>query len=77
MHGDTLCTDDLEYQRFRAMVRDPPGSAISSPAPGRAPGQHRSTCASGASRQERKTDEIMDVAPAWWRPPSAITASAA
>lgn len=22
MHGDTLCTDDVEYQRFRAMVRD-------------------------------------------------------
>lgn len=23
MHGDTLCTDDTEYQTFRAMVRDP------------------------------------------------------
>src|ERR1043165_8832595 len=23
MHGDTLCTDDVEYQRFRALVRDP------------------------------------------------------
>ncbi len=23
MHGDTLCTDDVEYQRFRAAVRDP------------------------------------------------------
>ena len=23
MHGDTLCTDDIEYQKFRAMVRDP------------------------------------------------------
>lgn len=22
-HGDTLCTDDVDYQRFRAMVRDP------------------------------------------------------
>ncbi len=22
-HGDALCTDDLEYQRFRAQVRDP------------------------------------------------------
>lgn len=22
MHGDTLCTDDVEYQRFRARVRD-------------------------------------------------------
>lgn len=23
MHGDTLCTDDVEYQKFRAMVREP------------------------------------------------------
>ena len=23
MHGDTLCTDDVDYQRFRTMVRDP------------------------------------------------------
>lgn len=23
MHGDTLCTDDVEYQQFRAHVRDP------------------------------------------------------
>jgi UDP-2,3-diacylglucosamine hydrolase len=22
MHGDTLCTDDIDYQKFRAMVRD-------------------------------------------------------
>jgi UDP-2,3-diacylglucosamine hydrolase len=23
MHGDTLCTDDTEYQRFRQFIRDP------------------------------------------------------
>ncbi len=23
LHGDTLCTDDVEYQKFRAMVRNP------------------------------------------------------
>ena len=23
MHGDTLCTDDVDYQEFRALVRDP------------------------------------------------------
>jgi UDP-2,3-diacylglucosamine hydrolase len=23
MHGDSLCTDDVEYQRFRTQVRDP------------------------------------------------------
>jgi UDP-2,3-diacylglucosamine hydrolase len=23
MHGDTLCTDDVDYQQFRTMVRNP------------------------------------------------------
>jgi UDP-2,3-diacylglucosamine hydrolase len=23
LHGDTLCTDDVDYQAFRAQVRDP------------------------------------------------------
>ena len=23
MHGDTLCVDDIEYQKFRTMVRSP------------------------------------------------------
>jgi UDP-2,3-diacylglucosamine hydrolase len=23
MHGDTLCTDDIDYQKFRTLVRDP------------------------------------------------------
>ena len=23
MHGDTLCTDDVEYQKFRTLVRNP------------------------------------------------------
>jgi UDP-2,3-diacylglucosamine hydrolase len=23
MHGDTLCTDDVDYQRYRARIRDP------------------------------------------------------
>jgi UDP-2,3-diacylglucosamine hydrolase len=23
MHGDTLCTDDVRYQRYRALIRDP------------------------------------------------------
>ncbi len=23
MHGDTLCTDDIEYQKFRQMARNP------------------------------------------------------
>ncbi len=28
MHGDTLCTDDLEYQRFRSEVRSPEWAAV-------------------------------------------------
>ena len=27
MHGDTLCTDDVEYQKFRAYARDPQNQA--------------------------------------------------
>ena len=28
MHGDTLCTDDVEYQQFRRQVRDPGWQAV-------------------------------------------------
>lgn len=28
LHGDTLCTDDLEYQAFRRQVRDPAWQAV-------------------------------------------------
>ncbi len=37
MHGDTLCTDDLDYQRFRRLVRDPAWQAdfLSRPLPQR------------------------------------------
>ena len=27
MHGDTLCTDDVDYQKFRAYARDPQNQA--------------------------------------------------
>ena len=33
MHGDTLCTDDVEYQMVRRMLRDPPGSRTIWPSP--------------------------------------------
>jgi len=28
LHGDTLCTDDVDYQKFRTMVRDPQWQAV-------------------------------------------------
>ena len=29
MHGDTLCSDDVAYQQFRAQTRDPKWQASS------------------------------------------------
>ena len=65
MHGDTLCTDDIEYQKFRAFVHDPEN-------------QRQFLAQSLAARRQRikdwraesetskqgKSAEIMDVAPA-------------
>jgi len=61
-HGDSLCTDDVQYQRFRRMVRDPLwqqnflGQSI----------EHRSAMVSQARDASRahtagKSAEIMDV----------------
>jgi len=64
MHGDTLCTDDVEYQKFRAYARDPRNQArfLTQPVATR----H----AEMAALRERnkgakldKTAEIMDVNP--------------
>ncbi|MBL8259119.1 MAG: UDP-2,3-diacylglucosamine diphosphatase [Candidatus Competibacteraceae bacterium] len=65
LHGDTLCTDDVEYQAFRAQVRDPAWQArtLALPLAQRRAlaGQLRET-----SRQamQHKADAIMDVNPA-------------
>lgn len=62
MHGDTLCTDDVDYQRFRAMVRDPNQQAEFL---ARTP-QQRITLAKqyrtmSKSETSMKADDIMDV----------------
>ena len=63
MHGDELCTDDVDYQRFRAWMRDPahqralPGAALA-----RAPRHRRAGCAARAARATAgKPEAIMDV----------------
>ncbi|MEQ6342158.1 MAG: UDP-2,3-diacylglucosamine diphosphatase [Gammaproteobacteria bacterium] len=64
MHGDTLCTDDIEYQRFRSQVRDPARQQqfLSLPP------QQRAAIAMDYRAQSRekssqKAQEIMDVNP--------------
>lgn len=62
MHGDTLCTDDVEYQQFRNMVRNPAWQQqlLSKPL-----AERRAIAANmrETSRQRagEKTAEIMDV----------------
>jgi UDP-2,3-diacylglucosamine hydrolase len=62
MHGDTLCTDDREYQAFRAMVRNPAWqqAMLARPLPERlALAKHlRET---SAASMAGKSMEIMDV----------------
>lgn len=62
MHGDTLCTDDVDYQKFRNMVRDPAWQAgfMNKPL------EERRTIVKNlreTSKQatDNKTDAIMDV----------------
>lgn len=63
MHGDTLCTADADYQRFRAQVRAPDWqrSMLAKPLNDR-----RATALefmrASATNKQGKTDEIMDVA---------------
>ena len=64
MHGDTLCTDDVDYQQFRARVRDERWQReflALSPAR-RAEIAHRLRAASEEYTREKKP-EIMDVNP--------------
>lgn len=62
MHGDTLCTDDVEYQQFRKMVRNPEWQAAFLAKPLEA---RRAFAAQARSesktRTREKADEIMDV----------------
>jgi UDP-2,3-diacylglucosamine hydrolase len=65
MHGDTLCTDDVDYQKFRASVRDPAMQTrfLAQPLPERRLQILKWRAESEESKQ-RKSAEIMDVTPA-------------
>jgi len=62
MHGDTLCTDDPDYQKFRALVRDPKWQRdfLAKPL-----GERRAFAAQARGESRRHTaamrPEIMDV----------------
>ena len=62
MHGDTLCTDDVDYQKFRATARDPrfQQDFLAQPIEARRQrvGQLREL---NAQAKEAKSAEIMDV----------------
>jgi UDP-2,3-diacylglucosamine hydrolase len=62
MHGDTLCTDDVEYQKFRIYAHDPQNQArfLSRPlSQRRAEMEHLRRCSENA--KEGKSAAIMDV----------------
>ena len=64
-HGDALCTDDVEYQRFRVYARDPGNQAkfLAQSLEARREQMRGMRAQSEASKQQ-KTEAIMDVAPA-------------
>ncbi len=65
MHGDTLCTDDLEYQKFRAYANDPDHQArfLAQPLAARRE-QMLGLRAESEAKKQGKTAAIMDVSPA-------------
>ncbi len=67
MHGDLLCTDDVEYQQFRAMVNDPRWQAgfLAKSIPERLElaKQARSESSSRNTQLAGERQEIMDVTP--------------
>jgi len=64
-HGDALCTDDADYQRFRAYARDAANQArfLAQPLAARREQMLGMRAQSEASKQQ-KSETIMDVAPA-------------
>ncbi len=62
-HGDALCTDDTDYQKFRAYARDPGNQArfLSQPLAARHE-QMRGMRAQSVASKEQKSEAIMDVA---------------
>ena len=65
MHGDTLCTDDVEYQKFRVTARNPAFQQrfLSQPIAERKKQMHDMRMKSEQHKQGQAA-EIMDVAPA-------------
>ena len=70
MHGDTLCTDDVAYQQFRAQTRDPAWQQhfLAQPLAARLAFAQQARAASqarqGELRDAGKMETITDVAPA-------------
>ncbi|MGZ8154194.1 MAG: UDP-2,3-diacylglucosamine diphosphatase [Burkholderiales bacterium] len=64
MHGDTLCTDDIEYQKFRAYARNPDNQArfLAQPLDARR-AQLQDLRSQSESAKQGKAAEIMDVNP--------------
>jgi UDP-2,3-diacylglucosamine hydrolase len=62
MHGDTLCTDDVEYQKFRAYAHNPQNQArfLGLPLAARR-AELENLRAKSESAKQGKTAEIMDV----------------
>jgi UDP-2,3-diacylglucosamine hydrolase len=65
VHGDTLCTDDTQYQAFRAQVRNPAwqAAALARPLNERV-AIARGMRSDSEAAKDAKSAEIMDVAPA-------------
>lgn len=61
-HGDRLCTDDIDYQRFRAQVRDPAWKAsFLAQSLAERKREIEALRAASESEKQRKTAAIMDV----------------
>lgn len=65
LHGDTLCTDDLDYQKFRRQARDPQwqGALLAQPYEERVRFAQSLRMQSDTEKAE-KAEDIMDVSPA-------------
>ncbi len=64
-HGDALCTDDADYQRFRAYARDPANQArFLAQSLTERHEQMRGMRAQSVASKQQKSETIMDVAPA-------------
>ena len=65
MHGDTLCTDDVEYQKFRVYAHDAQNQRrfLAQPLAARRE-QMRGMRAQSEQVKKEKPDDIMDVSPA-------------